>query len=165
VTPCSNPLIPRVGDEKTVAATWECFLQDRSVSGVGVRNVVLDSWQRSRQESVDPAISRAPATERKKIKFLRQRSGDLYAAARPILESLREILRESGTLIMLSDQSGTILDLSGESQARDAGEQINLAPGGRWSEEIIGTNAIGTAIATLEPVQIYASEHYCVAVK
>jgi len=165
VTPCSNPLIPRVGDEKTVAATWECFLQDRSVSGVGVRNVVLDSWQRSRQESVDPAISRAPATEREKIKFLRQRSGDLYAAARPILESLREILRESGTLIMLSDQSGTILDLSGESRARDAGEQINLAPGGRWSEEIIGTNAIGTAIATLEPVQIYASEHYCVDVK
>ena len=29
----------------------------------------------------------------------------------------------------------------------------------------MGTNAIGTAIAALEPVQIYASEHYCLDVK
>jgi hypothetical protein len=86
-------------------------------------------------------------------------------AAKPVLETLREILRESGTLIMLSDPSGTILDLNGETRARDAGEQINLAPGGCWSEELIGTNAIGTTIATHQPVQIYASEHYCIDVK
>ena len=29
----------------------------------------------------------------------------------------------------------------------------------------MGTNAIGTAIAALEPVQIYASEHYRLDVK
>ncbi|NML28386.1 sigma-54-dependent Fis family transcriptional regulator [Zoogloea dura] len=165
MTPSSNPLIPRIGDEKAVATTWERFLADRPVSGGGVRDVVLDSWRRSRQGAVDPALPCAPAADPRKVEQLRQGSGDLYVAARPVLESLRDILCASGTLIMLSDQSGTILDLNGESRARDAGEQINLAAGGRWSEELIGTNAIGTAIATQLPVQIYASEHYCIDVK
>ncbi|MBI2276003.1 MAG: sigma-54-dependent Fis family transcriptional regulator [Dechloromonas sp.] len=165
MTPNSQLLIPRIGDESTVASSWERFLQDRPLPGSGVRNVVLDSWRRSRSEAVDPGCTSAPVAGGERIRLLRESARDLYEAARPVLETLREILRESGTLIMLSDPSGTILDLNGESRARDAGEQINLAPGGCWGEELIGTNAIGTAIATHEPVQIYASEHYCIDVK
>ncbi|WP_265949049.1 sigma-54-dependent Fis family transcriptional regulator [Dechloromonas sp. A34] len=165
MTPNSHLLIPRIGDESTVASSWERFLQDRPLSGSGVRNVVLDSWRRSRSEAVDPGCASAPVAGGERIRLLRESARDLYEAARPVLETLREILRESGTLIMLSDPSGTILDLNGESRARDAGEQINLAPGGCWSEELIGTNAIGTTIATHQPVQIYASEHYCIDVK
>jgi len=165
VTRKPNPLIPRVGDEQTVAASWARFQQEGPQSAAGVRDVVLDSWRRSREVAVDPTSRCAPTAEGENIRLLRERSGDLYDAARPVLESLRDILSESGTLIMLSDQTGTILDLNGESRARNAGEQINLAPGGRWGEDLIGTNAIGTAIATLEPVQIYASEHYCIDVK
>jgi len=164
VTPNSKLLIPRIGDEQVVASSWERFLLDRPLPGV-VRNVVLDSWRRSRSEAVDPASHSAPVAGEERIRLLREDARDLYEAARPVLETLREILRESGTLIMLSDPTGTILDLNGESRARDAGEQINLAPGGCWGEELIGTNAIGTAIATHEPVQIYASEHYCIDVK
>jgi sigma-54 dependent transcriptional regulator, acetoin dehydrogenase operon transcriptional activator AcoR len=165
VNPHSDFLIPRIGDESAVANSWERFLQDRPLSDAGVRNVVLDSWRRSRSKAVDPTIGSAPGANGDKIFQLLARSQDLYEAAKPVLETLREILRESGTLIMLSDPSGSILDLNGESRARNAGEQINLAPGGCWSEELIGTNAIGTAIATHQPVQIYASEHYCIDVK
>lgn len=165
MSPNKHLLIPRIGDEPVVANSWESFLQDRPLAGGGVRHVVLDSWRRSRSKAVDPASSSAPVTDGDKISLLQERSRDLYEAAKPVLETLRDILRESGTLIMLSDPSGTILDLNGESQARNAGEQINLAPGGCWGEQLIGTNAIGTAIATHEPVQIYASEHYCIDVK
>ena len=165
MSPNSNPLIPRIGDESAVAHSWERFLLDRPLPGAGVRNVVLDSWRRSRSEAVDPNNRCAPAADENKVRQLRERSRDLYEAAKPMLETLREILRESGTLIMLSDPSGTILDLNGESRARNAGELINLAPGGCWGERLIGTNAIGTSIATHKPVQIYASEHYCVDVK
>jgi sigma-54 dependent transcriptional regulator, acetoin dehydrogenase operon transcriptional activator AcoR len=165
VMPKANYLIPRIGDEQNVAASWERFLQDYPAPGLGVRNVVLDSWRRCRSEAVDPASHCAPGADGEAIRQLRDRAGELCDAAQPVLETLREILRESGTLIMLSDPRGTILDLNGASRARDAGERINLAPGGYWGEEVIGTNAIGTAIATHAPVQIYASEHYCLDVK
>ena len=65
---------------------------------------------------------------------------------------------------MLCDQRGTIIDLNGENRLRSVGEEINLAAGGCWHESAIGTNAIGTAIATSAPVQIYASEHFCMDV-
>lgn len=158
-------LIPRIGDERVVAVAWERFLQDQAVSGSGVRGVVLDSWQRCRSGAVDPASRCAPGTSAERVRQLHWQNQDLCEAAQPVLDGLRDILRECGTLIMLSDNSGTILQLNGESRARAVGEEINLATGGCWNEEVIGTNAIGTAVATSSPVQIYASEHFCMDVK
>ena len=164
----ASALIPRVGDELIVSASWERFVHDGALSQSSerVRNVVLESWRRCRNEAVDPARACAPAAGAGgRIVELRERHRDLYEAARPVLDTLRDVLRESGTLIMLTDPLGTILDLYGESRARHAGERINLAAGGCWVEDAIGTNAIGTALASRQPVQIYGSEHYCVDVK
>jgi transcriptional regulator of acetoin/glycerol metabolism len=158
-------LIPRVGNEQTVAECWERFVHNDPLPGKSVRGVVLESWLRCRSEAVDPARHSAPSADEAGVLQLREEHRQLYEAARPVLDQLRQVLRESGTLIMLTDRSGTIIDLHGDSRARHAGEQVNLAQGGRWQEEIIGTNAIGTAIAAGQPVQIYASEHYCLDVK
>ena len=37
--------------------------------------------------------------------------------------------------------------------------------GGQWGEGIVGTNGIGTALATGMPAHIYAAEHYCQGMK
>ncbi|MGH8789163.1 MAG: sigma-54-dependent Fis family transcriptional regulator [Cupriavidus necator] len=158
-------LIPRIGDELVVASAWERFLQDQPLEAKGVRSVVLASWQRCRSEAVDPAKHSAPGAGAEHVRQLQRQSRDLCDAARPALEGLREILRECGTLIMLCDPGGTILLLNGETRARSVGERINLATGGCWNEDVIGTNAIGTAIATAAAVQIHANEHFCVDVK
>ncbi len=158
-------LIPRIGDELVVASAWERFLQDQPVEGKGVRSVVLASWQRCRSDAVDPAKHSAPGAAAEHVRQLQRQSRDLCDAARPALEGLREILRECGTLIMLCDPGGTILQLNGDTRARGAGERINLATGGCWNEDVIGTNAIGTAIATVAAVQIHANEHFCLDVK
>ena len=36
---------------------------------------------------------------------------------------------------------------------------MGLAPGTRWSEEVIGTNAMGTTLAVNAPVSIHSAEH------
>lgn len=158
-------LIPRIGDEPVVASAWEHFVQDQPLEVAGVRSVVLASWQRCRSEAVDPARHSAPAAAAERVRQLQRQNRELCEAARPALESLRDILRECGTLIMLCDPGGTVLHLNGETRARSVGEGINLATGGCWNEDVIGTNAIGTAIATAAPVQIHADEHFCLDVK
>lgn len=160
-----SPLIPRIGDEGVVADAWERFVQREAFGGDGVRPVVLASWQRCRTVSVNPASACAPTVAGGRVAQLRRVNRDLCDAARPVLEGLREVLRECASLIMVCDASGTVLELSGESRARGAGERINLAQGGCWNEDVIGTNAIGTAVAMRQPVQIYASEHFCLDVK
>ena len=161
----SGALIPRSSDDPVVASAWERFLQHQPLMGEGVRSVVLASWQRSRSEAVDPARHSAPGAAAERVRQMQLQNRDLCDAARPALDSLRDILRECGTLIMLCDPGGTILQLNGETRARSVGEQVNLATGGCWNEDVIGTNAIGTAIATSAPVQIHASEHFCLDVK
>lgn len=158
-------LIPRIGDEPIVASAWEHFVQDQPLEVAGVRSVVLASWQRCRSEAVDPARHSAPGAAAERVRQLQRQNRELCDAARPALESLRDILRECGTLIMLCDPGGTVLHLNGETRARSVGEGINLATGGCWNEDVIGTNAIGTAIATAAPVQIHADEHFCLDVK
>ena len=158
-------LIPRIGDEPVVASAWERFVQDQPLERTGVRSVVLASWQRCRSEAVDPARHAAPGAAAERVRQLQRQNRELCEAARPALESLRDILRECGTLVMLCDPGGTVLHLNGETRARSVGEGINLATGGCWNEDVIGTNAIGTAIATAAPVQIHADEHFCLDVK
>lgn len=162
-----NSRIPLLDDERRVAAAWERFVQNEPLPVVPVRNIVLDSWLRCQSEAVNPASRSAPVTANsKQVAQMIERYRDLCEVARPVLETLRDILRESGGgIVLLTDPTGLILDLAGESRTRDAAERINLMPGGCWREEIIGTNAIGTAIATLQPVQIHASEHYCLDIK
>ncbi|WP_248558544.1 sigma-54-dependent Fis family transcriptional regulator [Paraburkholderia terrae] len=158
-------LIPRISDESVVASAWERFLQDKPLDREGVRNVVLASWQRCRSEAVDPTRHSAPGAAANRVRQLQRQNGDLCDAARPALEYLRDILRECGTLILLCDRGGTVLQLNGETRLRSVGEEINLATGGCWNEEVIGTNAIGTAIVTGAAVQIHANEHFCQDVK
>lgn len=161
----SHPLIPQTGNEKAVAESWERFVHNDPLVGAPVREVVLESWRRCRTEAVDPTRSSAPAADDDGVKLLQEKHRQLQEAARPVLVSLQEVLRESGSIIMLTDPGGTIIDLHGDSRTRHAGERVNLARGGRWDENVMGTNAIGTAIAAFGPVQIYASEHYCLDVK
>lgn len=159
-------LIPQARDEATVAASWEQFVQDHALPAASVRNVVLESWRRCRTHAVDPGRAYAPSgADQRQMAQLREHHRDLRAAARPVLKTLRGVLRESGSLIVLTDPTGVVLDISGGSSVRDAGERVNLAPGGRWVETCIGTNAIGTAISKRKPVQIHASEHYCLDIK
>ncbi|TCG04927.1 sigma-54-dependent Fis family transcriptional regulator [Paraburkholderia steynii] len=158
-------LIPRISDESVVASAWERFLQDKPLDREGVRKVVLASWQRCRSEAVDPTKHSAPGAAAERVRQLQRLNGELCDAARPALEYLRDILRECGTLIMLCDRGGTVLQLNGEARVRSVGEEINLATGGCWNEEVIGTNAIGTAIVTGAAVQIHANEHFCLDVK
>ena len=161
-----NLLIPRAGDELIVAASWEQFVQDMTPQQPqGVRNVILESWLRCRSTAVNPSCHSAPTLGQSELLQLREHSHELYDAAQPVMTMLRDVLYESGSLILLSDATGAILDLNGDTRTRDAGEQVNLTPGGCWIESQIGTNAIGTALATHAPVQIYASEHYCIDVK
>ncbi|AWI79737.1 MAG: sigma-54-dependent Fis family transcriptional regulator [Betaproteobacteria bacterium HGW-Betaproteobacteria-13] len=161
----SHPMIPRAGNESAVADSWERFVHNDPLENAPVRDVVLESWRRCRSEAVDPARDRAPAADDARIRALREKHRSLHEAACPVLDAMKEVLHESGSIIMLTDPSGTIIDLHGDTRARNAGEVVNLAQGGRWVENVMGTNAIGTAIAALKPVQIYASEHYCLDVK
>ena len=69
------------------------------------------------------------------------------------------IADEAVHVMIVTDADGTILWREGAHSLLRAADSVGLAPGMRWSEDAIGTNAMGTTLAVDEPVQIHSAEH------
>ncbi|MFP3555482.1 sigma-54-dependent Fis family transcriptional regulator [Paraburkholderia sp. SIMBA_049] len=86
-------------------------------------------------------------------------------AIEPLISQTRELLCQTETVLVLTDPDGTILDLAGDSRIVGPLGELRLIPGCNWTERTGGTNAIGTALALQQPVQIHSAEHFCIAMK
>ena len=147
-------------DEKNVLRAWEAFIE-RGAVPQAVRAVVVASWVRSRQHQVTVDRGRAPLLTEAELFRYRSTHSALLEAARPALTQARTFLSQADSMLILTDPSGLILETAGDLRTHDNGRGMHLERGGRWNEADIGTNAIGTAIASGQPVQIHASEHFC----
>lgn len=157
----SNPL-----QHNQLLAAWERFVVDQDYPTNLIRPVVEDSWRRCHQFELDPELRYAPIiSDKGQLEYSHYLHSDLLNAARPILERAKEHLYRSDSLILLADAGGMILDVRADPHVITSAGNINLIEGGIWSEEVAGTNAIGTALAAAEPVQLYGAEHFCAGIK
>ncbi|MGY1705253.1 phytochrome sensor protein [Geodermatophilus sp. SYSU D00697] len=125
-----------------------------------VRVVVWDSWRRCLGSGVDPDGS-APPVDLLDDDLLAYRAAHPLA---PVLPVIRRLLVEDAEadqmIVAVTDAAGRMLWVEGDRRLRSRAEGMNFVEGARWSEEVAGTNAPGTALAVDHAVQIYGSEHY-----
>ena len=154
------------GNDTAVMAAWERFLDGSGRPDDALRSLVEGSWQRCRDHNVDPdKRSAPPPVGESRLESLRNTHAELLQAGAPVMACARDFLAETGTVMALADTQCTILSMEGDTRTRGSAENIHLLPGVAWSERICGTNAIGTALAVGEPVQIHSAEHYCAGIK
>jgi len=145
---------------------WERFLTGDPMAVAPVGNSVVSSWRRSAQFGVDPSRSAAPlAVHGDAFELLRDAQRDLLDAASGILAEAAELFAGSGSIMLLTNPDGVVLDAVGDIVTLEAGQDIHLMRGGLWGEDVVGTNGIGTALAIGRPAQVHASEHFCEAIK
>jgi transcriptional regulator of acetoin/glycerol metabolism len=84
----------------------------------------------------------------------------LIGQAVPVMENLYQQITNTRSMVILSDSNGLILRSIGDPDFVSRAEQVALRPGVSWAEDLIGTNAVGTAIIERAPTIIYAAEHY-----
>lgn len=124
-----------------------------------LRQLVLDSWQRSVDGGLDP--EQAMATIRLDDAALAEiRDTHPLAAGMPVIRRLLvESAADAGLLVAVSDAAGQLLWVEGSASLRARAEAMHFVPGADWSEISAGTNAPGTALALDRPVQIFGPEH------
>ena len=110
----------------------------------------LDFGQRPRVEPLSSAEMRAAF----------DRSEALRQSCRPEIEALHAEAQATGSLVILTDADGLILDTLGSDSFAGRAAQVALRPGVPWSESLTGTNAIGTALVERRPVEVRGAEHY-----
>src|SRR5947208_10788409 len=79
----------------------------------------------------------------------------------PVIRRLLVADAEADQMIVaVTDAGGRMLWVEGDSRLRSLAAGMNFVEGAGWAEDVVGTNAPGTALALDHAVQIYGSEHY-----
>ena len=123
-------------------------------------NNVLRSWERCRQAGLDPAKKGGGEPDLRAVSDARERNRTLLSHAQPVLEHLFEQIRNSHSMVILADSRGMVLQSFGNADFLSRAEQVALRPGASWHEFERGTNAIGTALAERDAVNVFGSEHF-----
>jgi signal transduction histidine kinase len=120
-----------------------------------VREDILVSWQRCVVAGLRPDRFEVPYQPDV------DDDGPLRRAAAPVLDQVAGELEGTGVGLVLADARGQVVD------RRAAGpgilarlDRIGLAPGFVYGEDLIGTNAIGTAITQRGPSVVTGAEHF-----
>jgi hypothetical protein len=167
VPPAVNPWLALPEGRPSPALTRRLrAAHERLVTGTGlpaddaVRSVVRESWRRSLGCGVDPD-GVAPPVELLDDDLLAYRAAHPLASVMPVIRRLLVEDAEADRMIVaVTDSAGRMLWVEGDHRLRSRAAGLNFVEGARWSEDVAGTNAPGTALALDHAVQIYGSEHF-----
>lgn len=124
------------------------------------RALVARSWARVMSLGLDPdgANLRDPLS----LADLegRRRSSALHLVIDDLRAVLTSVADASQFLMVVCDAEGVILWRDGSARVRREADRLGFADGVRWTEQVVGTNAIGTALAEASPVQLFSAEHF-----
>lgn len=123
---------------------------------------VARSWQRCLGAGLQPgdAINDPPHLSAARLAEAQARRQVLLARARPVMEYLRAQIRDAGSMIVLADDRGVVIEAMGDADFMGRAQRVALAPGASWREVDRGTNAIGTALVEGGVVSIHGGEHF-----
>ena len=89
-----------------------------------------------------------------------ERNARLIAQASSVVEMLGKRVGDFGSMIVLTDGTGTILRTRCQSTFIEHAEKVALRPGVSWAESSKGTNAVGTALILETDIHVHGTEHY-----
>ncbi|MDC8787162.1 sigma-54-dependent Fis family transcriptional regulator [Roseateles koreensis] len=121
--------------------------------------------ERSHQRSAGLGLSRDArlAVEpmvRSDLTLARERNRRLYLHAAPVMHMLFEQIRNTDSMIVLTDAAGTVLHSVGDDDFLARADKVALAPGANWAEHSMGTNAVGTALFEGTATLVHGPEHF-----
>jgi hypothetical protein len=137
----------------------EAVMSGNMPNGGSPRTVISASWRRSLEAGIHPEVRAAPLVY--DVGAIGDaRSAHPLSRLLPLLNhTLLQIADEAAHIMVITDADGHVLWRDGHREVLRRGDTIGLADGFAWSEEAVGTNGIGTALATGRPTPVYSAEH------
>lgn len=147
-------------DLVTMRKNWELFINHNIIDKSVQKNVAI-SWKKCKYNNVDPYGGRGKAVDEKVLKSIREENKWLIDIAIPIMNNLLQIVRDSHFLLVLTDSCGYIIETMGDETVNKKAKDLKLEPGQLWTDEIVGSNAIGVALDQDVAMQMAGAQHYC----
>jgi DNA-binding CsgD family transcriptional regulator len=123
---------------------------------------VSTSWRRCLSEyGVDPGSHEAPRIlTARELRESRGPVEELIAAAREENDRLHAMVGKVGYCVLFTSSNGVVVDFRGDATRAEQLRYWGIWAGGVWSEDVEGTNGIGTCITEQRPVTVHRSQHF-----
>ena len=148
--------------KNSLNAAWKKFINNEEYDYSFMRPEILESWKRSRKFLVNPYRSKTTVLNSEDLEQRMASNALLIDTVIPYMDKLYSIVEGSGFYLLLCDNDGYILHLTGDRDMIEQGKNTLLVVGANRSESFAGTNAIGTSLAIKKPIQIWHGEHYII---
>lgn len=144
--------------------TWKRFIKEGVLDPARLNKRIMESWYRCKKNKVNPYLNKGlHVLSGDLLSLQKEKHSLLVETALPHLTRMNKAIKESGMMALLVDPDGYVLSLTGNEKTLKDARNINFIEGVCWTENEVGTNAIGTALKTAEAVIINGAEHYSVA--
>lgn len=124
------------------------------------RDLVVRSWRRVLAHGLDADA----ATVRDPLPLVEVERRRRASPIGTVIDDLRHVLTSvadaSTFLMVVTDGDGVVLWREGSARVRMQADRLGFAEGAVWTEQAVGTNAIGTALAEAAPVELFSAEHF-----
>lgn len=159
----ATPVMSRFGapaDESLDVRPIEPVLSGTTTSSFAAE--VSDSWRRCMADHrVDPKSQTAPnVITQSELKVSSEPLADVIVHAGEELDRLYAIVRQQGYVVLLCNSDGVAIHHRGDEGRAADFKRWGIWLGGVWSEQIEGTNGIGTCIAEQRPILVHCGQHY-----
>ena len=123
---------------------------------------ISNSWRRCMADyHVDPQDPAEPnVVTQSELKASKEPVADIIVHAREEIDRLYAIVRQQGYVVLLCNSTGVAIHHRGDESRADDFKHWGIWLGGVWSEQIEGTNGIGTCITEQRPLLVHCSQHY-----
>lgn len=122
---------------------------------------IAESWQRCRELGLDPSLQpRGEVVPFATVTRRRQKMEGLRRLALAEMQVLYAQIAGSNLMIALADASGMVLDTISDQAFTESAAGRAILPGSLWDEARRGTNALGLASDSSQPVGVFGREHY-----
>lgn len=152
----------RMGPYKPSARHADIVRETAHSGNAAATSPIAASWRRSLlHHGLEPETSHdIECVTEQELLQTRDRLGQLLDVAKPTLDHLFSKVSDCGCCVVLTDNSGIILERRNRAADEKTFGQWGLRKGAIWSEELEGTNGIGTCLAEDRPVTIQKDQHF-----
>jgi AraC-like DNA-binding protein len=123
---------------------------------------IANSWRRCLVDHhVDAkSVSKPHVVTHRELSASREPLDKLLIQAQDEIDRLYAVVRQQAYVVLLCNSDGVAVHHRGEEARAEEFKRWGIWVGGVWSEQIEGTNGIGTCITDQRPVLVHCSQHY-----
>jgi sigma-54 dependent transcriptional regulator, acetoin dehydrogenase operon transcriptional activator AcoR len=153
------------GEREHVARVLSSLRHEPRLDARGVSKqeaLIAASWRRCVEGyGLEPHRMPPPTIlSENELKDSRAPVDDLMTLACPELDRLFARLGEEDYVLYLTDTNGVAIEYRCSPRLLDEARRYGLYPGSLWSEELQGTNGVGTCLHERQAVSIVMAEHF-----